>query len=243
MTNEFAIKTEVFEGPLDLLLNLIEKRKLLINDLSLAKITDDYIGYVKEHGDMSMSQNSRFILVASTLLLIKSKSLLPTLELSEEEEQSIEELEKRLKIHKRMKAVEPKIAELFCKTPSFSRRSIANKDIVFAPSKQISLNTIKEAASSIIKVLPKVEKVSKAIIDKVISLEEMINRLTDRIKQGINMSFKEFSGFDKKEKANVIVSFLAMLELVKEGIIETNQKTHHSDIEMQTREFDTPNYT
>jgi segregation and condensation protein A len=239
----FKIKTETFEGPLDLLLNLIEKRKLLINDISLAQITDDYIEYVKENDDMTIGQNSHFILVASTLLLIKSKSLLPTIELTKEEEESIEDLERRLKIHKRMKEVEPKISEMFFKNPTFPRRQVTQTDVVFSPSKQIEKENILGVLKTIIRALPKVEKVAKAMVSKVISLEEMINELTDRVKQGINTTFKEFSNFSKGEKVNVIVGFLAMLELVKEGIIETKQEEHYSDIDIQTREFDTPNYT
>lgn len=240
--NLFQIKTEIFEGPLDLLLNLIEKRKLLINDISLAQITDDYISYVRDHGEMSMSQNSHFILVASTLLLIKSKSLLPTLELSAEEEQSIEDLERRLKIHKRIKEVEPMVAQKFGKSPSFLRRDVINNTIVFAPSAQITAASLLNTVKSVILTLPKAEKLAKAIVDKVISLEEMISRLTTRIKKGLNMSFREFSNFGKEEKVNVIVGFLAMLELVKEGIIEVTQNAHYADIDMSTKEFETPNY-
>jgi segregation and condensation protein A len=239
----FKIKTEVFEGPLDLLLNLIEKRKLLINEISLAKITDDYIKYIRDHNEMTIGQNSHFILVASTLLLIKSKSILPTIELSPEEEESIEELERRLKIHKRMKDVEPKISELFFGNPSFPKRHVVKKDVVFAPSKQISVAGVRESVRSIIKSLPKVEKVAQAMLKKVVSLEEMIVKLTDRVKQGINMSFKEFSNFGKAEKVNVVVGFLAMLELVKEGIIDVNQDNQYGDINIQTKEFDTPNYS
>jgi segregation and condensation protein A len=239
----FKIKTEVFEGPLDLLLNLIEKRKLLISDVSLAKITDDYIAYVRDNNEMTIGQNSHFILIASTLLLIKSKSLLPTIELSKEEEESMEDLERRLKVHKRMKDVEPKISEMFGQNPSFQRRQIIKKNVVFSPSKQISCARILESMKGILRALPKIETTAKAVVQKVISLEEMIGRLTDRIKQGINMSFKEFSNFDKAEKVNVIVGFLAMLELVKEGIIETNQGDHYGDISIQTKEFDTPNYS
>lgn len=243
MNPSFEIKTEVFEGPLDLLLNLIEKRKLLINDISLSKVTDDYINYVKNHGEMPLAQNSHFILIASTLLLIKSKSLLPGIELSEDEEQSIEDLEKRLKIFKRMKDVEPKIQDMFLKTPLFGRRQVANREIVFAPSGQLQISTLTECMKSVINSLPKVEKLARAVVDKVISLEEMINRLTDRIKQGISMSFKDFSEYSKKDKVNVIVSFLALLELVKEGIIETTQKNHYDDIDIQTKGVDIPNYS
>lgn len=244
MNKNFEIKTEVFEGPLDLLLNLIEKRKLLINDVSLAKITDDYIEYIRNHGQMPMDQNSQFILIASTLLLIKSKSLLPTIDLSDEEEQSIDDLEKRLKIYKRMKEIEPVISEMYMKNPSFLRRQ-NNKmtNIVFAPSKQIFIENIKNVMQSMLNSLPKIEKVSKAVISKVISLEEMINKLTDRIKKSISMSFKEFSNFDKKDRVGIIVSFLAMLELVKEGIIETTQNNHYDDIKIQTKNVDTPNYS
>lgn len=242
-SENFKIKTEVFEGPLDLLLNLIEKRKLLINDVSLAKITDDYISYVRENDNMPMDQNSHFILIASTLLLIKSKSLLPTIDLSKEEEESIEDLERRLKIHQRMKSVEPEISNLFSQKHSFFRKQIFNKEVVFAPSKQVEKNTVLESVKQIIKTLPKVEKVAKAVVQKVISLEEMIGRLTERVRQGINMSFRDFSKFDKTERVNVIVSFLAMLELVKEGIIETKQNDHYSDIQIQTKDFDTPNYS
>jgi segregation and condensation protein A len=239
---KFEVRTEVFEGPLDLLLNLIEKRKLLINDVSLAQITDDYLSYVKEN-KMTIGQNSNFVLVASTLLLIKSKSLLPMIELTQEEEQSIEDLELRLKIHKRLKQVEPTIAENFMKNPAFYRRSVVSKNVVFAPSKQITVANIKEVAGSIIKTLPKVENMAKAIVQEVISLEEMITKLTDRVQKGINTTFREFSQFGKEKKVNVIVGFLAMLELVKEGIIETSQGADFDDIHIQTKEFNTPNYS
>ena len=91
----FAIKHEKFEGPLELLLDLIEKRKLFINDIALAKVADDYVEYVKTVGDFPLSESAQFILIASTLLLIKSKSLLPNLELSEDEKGNIADLERR----------------------------------------------------------------------------------------------------------------------------------------------------
>lgn len=241
--NDFRVKTEVFSGPLDLLLHLIEKRKLLINEVSLAKITDDYINYVKEIGSISINNESHFILVASTLLLIKSKSLLPTIDLTQEEEQSIEDLEKRLKIYKRIKSIEPTVNELFFKNPTFFKRDVKIEEVSFRPTKQIEQKTLLESIKGVIKSLPIVEKVPKAVIKKVISLEEMIDKLTDRIKQGINMSFKDFTNFEKGEKINVIVGFLAMLELVKDGIIEVEQRADYSDIDIQTKEFITPDYS
>src|ERR1035437_8793807 len=109
----FTIKTQTFEGPLDLLLDLIEKHKLFISDISLAKVTDDFIAHIKQFENMPMGESAHFILIASTLLLIKSKSLLPTLSLTEDEQGDIRDLETRLKIFKRIKDASKHVAELF----------------------------------------------------------------------------------------------------------------------------------
>jgi len=85
----FAIKTEVFEGPMDLLLDLVEKRKLLINDISLAEVTDEYMRHVATMQEASLPGTAQFVQMAATLLLIKSKSLLPVLELTEDEEETM----------------------------------------------------------------------------------------------------------------------------------------------------------
>ena len=87
MDSAYKVQLPIFEGPLDLLLDLIEQRKLLINDISLAKVTDDYLAHIKEQGNFSLPGAAHFILVASTLLLIRSRSLLPSLALAEEEEE------------------------------------------------------------------------------------------------------------------------------------------------------------
>lgn len=244
MTNEdFLVKTENFEGPLELLLSLIEKKKLLINDISLAKITDDYISHLKESENKTIRENSHFILIASILLLIKSKSLLPTLELTEEEENSIEDLEKRLKIYKRIKETEKYITELFMENPTFFKDGSFQQEPIFAPSKKINLEAIKIAIFSILNNLPKKEIIPKTVVKKIISLEETINNLTKKIQQNINLSFREFSNYNQEKKVNIVISFLAMLELVKEGIIEVQQNNNFEDIEMQTKVFETPNYS
>ena len=90
--------------------------------------------------------------------------------------------------------------------------------------------------------LPKKEFLPKVVIDKVISLEEMITNLTKRVTESLRMSFKEFSGAHKGEKVNVIVSFLAMLELVKQGVINVTQEKHFEDINMETETIGVPRY-
>ena len=90
--------------------------------------------------------------------------------------------------------------------------------------------------------IPKKEFVPKAVVQKVISLEEMIENLTKRITGSLKMSFKDFSGIGKEDKVTVIVSFLAMLELVKQGIIQVRQDKDFQDIHMETDVVGTPKY-
>lgn len=240
---EYTVKTEVFEGPLDLLLSLIEKRKLLINDISLAGVADDYIEYINKQEDFPMSHTADFILIASTLVLIKSKSLLPTLSLSEEEQESIETLEKRLKLHQRMKELSLHISKNFGKKIMFARTPAKNIEPVFSPDKDLSVSKIFGGIKSVLHNLPKKAlAIPKKVVEKVISLEEVIENLTARVNKNLKMSFKEFSGIGKEEKVNVIISFLAMLELVKQGIVSVTQDKHFSDITMETDNIGTPEY-
>src|ERR1035437_6688374 len=95
----YKIKTNAFEGPFHLLLSLIEERKFFINDLSLAQVTEDYLNYVNKLEKKNTSEISNFIVIAATLILIKSKSLLPNLNLTSEEESDIHNLEDRLKLY------------------------------------------------------------------------------------------------------------------------------------------------
>src|SRR3990167_342562 len=96
MSERFTLATSAFEGPLEALLNLIEERKLSISGISLSEVTDAYLAYVEKLPELPLGETAQFILVASTLLLIKSRTLLPMLSLSDDERESVEELERRL---------------------------------------------------------------------------------------------------------------------------------------------------
>src|SRR6185436_9963090 len=111
----YKVKTHVFEGPLDLLLNLIESRKLFINEISLSKVTDDYVSYVRSFKELHIADITSFVLIAATLILIKSRSLIPNLELSDEEEAKIIDLEARLKMYQVIKEVGAEIKARFGK--------------------------------------------------------------------------------------------------------------------------------
>ena len=241
MSNSFTIKTEVFEGPLDLLLTLVEKRKLFINDISLAKVTDDFISYLQNREVYSIKDASEFLVIASTLLLIKSKSLLPMLDLTEEEKTDIYDLELKLKIYKKIKELSIHIKSSFGKNMLFFPNA-RKFEPVFSPDASMNKENISKAIFEVIKNLPKFEKKPQIKVEKVVSLEDMIKNLTERVKISMKMSFKDFSGMGKADKVNVIVSFLAMLELVKQGIIEVNQREKFEDIHMETKSVGVPSY-
>lgn len=244
--DEFQVKTHVFEGPLDTLLSLIEKRKLFINDISLAKVADDYIEYVKGLENFPIADSAHFILIASTLVLIKSKSLLPTLELTDEEEKCIDDLEARLKEYQKYKALSVHLKQKFGINTQYLRQPSKTRIIVFTPDSQTNISKIKETIFSVIEQIPKKETVSKAVVQKVISLEEMIENLTNRITSNLKMSFSDFSGKksskNKEDRINIIVGFLAMLELVKQGIIVVRQDRDFQDIQMETQNMSVPRY-
>lgn len=229
----FTVKQTHFEGPLDLLLDLIEKKKLFVNDVSLAKVADDYIAYVKNLSEFPVADSAHFVLIASTLLLIKSKSLLPTLDLTNEEQASIDELQLRLRIYERMRSLSAQIKPLFGKHFLFARGE-RKLDPVFSPDEDMTLENMFAAAQRVLSNLPKKEFLPKVVVDQVISLEEMIGSLTERISSNLKMSFKEFSKTGKGERVHIIVSFLAMLELVKQGVINVTQEKHFEDIHMET---------
>jgi segregation and condensation protein A len=242
MGDEYHVKTHIFEGPLDTLLSLIEKRKLFINDISLAQVADDYISYVRSLSDFPLADSAHFVLIASTLVLIKSKSLLPNLSLTEEEQSNIDDLEDRLKQYQKYKALSLHLKERFGINTEYLRLPSKEKIVVFTPDKNTSVTRISEVIKSVIVGMPKKEFVQKAVVQKVISLEEMMDSLADRITKSMKMSFRDFAGVGKVEKVNVIVSFLAMLELVKQGIIQVRQDKDFHDIEIETQTVGVPKY-
>jgi segregation and condensation protein A len=241
MDSDFKVKVGQFEGPLDLLLDLIEKRKLHISDVSLSQVADEFIEHTRSYEDFPIADSADFILVASTLLLIKSKSLLPNLPLTEEEQGSIEDLENRLTSYKKYKELSVSIGKMFGNFLYFAGEKREMR-VVFSPTPDISLSSLKNALQEVLQNMPKIESLPKVMVDKVISLEEMINKLSERIEKSLKASFKDFAGVGKAEKINVIVSFLAMLELVKQGLVRVNQDKHFEDIQMESENTKVPTY-
>ncbi len=245
---DWKVKTEKFEGPLELLLELVEKRKLFINDLSLSAVADDFIGHLNQLENFPVAESAQFILVASTLLLIKSKSLLPALTLSPEEEENIHDLERRLELYRRIRELTGHLRERWGKHMIFEKNPPRTIEPVFSPDAGMTPAALFAAIQHVLAAMPSKEKLPTTIVRKVISLEEMIGQLSERISSALKMSFRDFSktnakgGDTREQKVGVIVSFLAMLELVKRGVLAVKQESDFGDIEMETQNVSTPRY-
>lgn len=239
---DFSVKTDVFTGPLELLISLIEKRKLLINDISLASVTDEYLKYVAEMEQLQLKETAQFVVLASTLLLIKSKSLLPVLSLTEEEEENIEDLQNRLKQYQVYKQAAKDLEQLFGTHISYERRFIPSDTPLFLPDRYTEKDALADTLNELISRLPKKTKRPNVQVAKTVSLEHTIVELKQRIEREFRFGFTDFTG-NSKERATIIVGFLAVLEMVKQGTVVVRQASTLSEIEIERDSNSVPRYS
>lgn len=230
MDNTFLVKQGEFEGPLDLLLSLIEERKMLISDVSLSKVADDFVAYIKDHEHFPAGQAAHFILVAATLLLIKSRSLIPMLSLSDEEEQDIDELERRLALYKVFREAGAALGRLRLGRLYFGGLA-RDREPVFAPAPDMTPDALHAAANTALERVPKKESKPEVAVQSTVSLEDMMGRLAERIERALSITFKDFVG-DPEDRREIVVGFLAVLELMKRGHLLAEQAAHGGDIVM-----------
>ena len=234
MDTTFSVKTSGFEGPFNLLLGLVEERKLFISEISLAEVTDDFLKYINEREGIDPAQISSFMIVAATLILIKSKSLLPGLELTDEEKGDIKSLETRLKLYDLFAKQAVAVKNNFGRRIIFAPEERRRETMIFLPDEQITRERMMILIREVLGRIPQKLSLPEVEVKKVISLEEMIERLTERVARAASMSFREFSkqgrANTKEARIEVIVSFLAMLELVRQGILDAIQHEANDDI-------------
>jgi len=240
-TFRYSIKTDVFEGPLELLIELCEKRKLLINDISLAAVTDEYIARVSEMQERSLPHTAQFVQLAAALLLIKSKSLLPVLELTKEEEATIDNLEERLKQYQIYRDAGAVLARQFGQSRLYAPKFSIPTDPLFLPDQWCDVSILREAMTELIQNLPKKEIKPKVQVKATISLEEMMESLKQRIERHLRARFSDIKK-EATEHKTIIVGFLAILELVKQGNILVKQHGRFDDIEIEMEQGNTPRY-
>jgi segregation and condensation protein A len=237
----FAIKTEAFEGPMELLIELVEKRKLLINDISLATVTDEYMQTVSAMQELSLPNTAQFVSLAATLLLIKSKSLLPVLDLTEEETASIEDLEDRLKKYQVYRDISLDLQARFGVTNTYTPEFTPPNEPVFMPDAHCRTSALQDAMQEVLTALPKVELKPVAKLKPTVSLEDMMDKLRKRIETQVLTKFSDIRAREPEHK-NVIVGFLAILEIFKQGNIIITQANRFDDIHMELDKQGIPKY-
>lgn len=236
----FSIRTGSYEGPFELLLDLIEARKLLVNDLALASITEDFIQHVRAQAAFPMEETANFIQIAATLLLIKSKSLIPDLALTDEETSDVEDLKRRLAAYEKVREASRELSRIFGRAvmvPVGERPP----EVSFAPSNDLSKEALAEALARVLAAREAAEELPEARVKPLVTIEEMMDRLAKRVQSAITLSFKEFSK-GSKERLEVIISFLALLELVKQGAVAAEQYGIHGDIRISHTTAAVPHY-
>ena len=224
------IQLEQFEGPLDLLLKLIEKNKLQIIEISLAKITDQYLSYIEEGENIASTEVADFLLIASKLIYLKSKYLLPDFDLEDEEDAG--SLENQLKIYRQYYDASKFIDKRFSDTSKISYARVNPYKLPsekgFSPPVNANIDAMRDIFALVISKIERVVNLPKIIIAKAVSISEKIRDLQELIKIHTRISFNKM--FKKKDKTETVVNFLAMLELIKRKEIEVEQSALFSDL-------------
>jgi len=227
----YQVQLDKFSGPLEKLLELIEEKQLEITLVNLAQVTGDFLEYLKTLDNESKHPSvlADFIVIASRLLLIKSKAILPSLELTEEEEADIQDLEMRLKIYKEFKEAGVILNGLWNKKASFYGRELfANLPAVFYPSKNITVESLENKLLGLISELKGLIPEKQTVKKVVITIEQKVKELLERFKERAENVFSAIS--KDKSKIEIIVLFLAVLHLLRDRIIMADQKEQFADI-------------
>ena len=240
---ELQVKLEVFEGPLDLLLHLIEKNKVDIYDIPIVTITQQYLDYMKQMNTTDMDLMSEFLVMAATLVRIKSKMLLPVEETEEEEpEDPRQELVEQLLQYKMYKymSYELRDRELDGGRTMYKDPTIPEEvmdyvepvdldellgDLTLATLNRVFQDVIRRQEDKIDPVRSKFGKLEK----EEVTVEEKLETVTDYAREHKHFSFRTLLG-SQKSKMQTVVTFLAVLQLIKEGILIVQQEHAFDDI-------------
>jgi segregation and condensation protein A len=235
--SNYTIATPVYEGPLDLLLQLIERAELDITKLSLALITDQYLDYIHKLTDLAADEVSAFLVIAAKLLQIKSEALLPRPPQREPgEEDPGEALAKQLIVYKRYR----EIAGLLNQREDDGLRTYLR---VAPPPKLessydltgITIDDIAAAAQEIFTDLTLAEALNTVVPPSRVTIREKITLITNYLRHQKSVSFRSLVN-DGNSRLDIVITFLAMLELIKRHLVRVSQDGLFGDISLEVSE-------
>jgi len=235
--NNYELKLEQFSGPIEKLLELIEERKMEITELSLAEVTADFLKYIDKGVDSRILAD--FIVVASRLLLIKSKALLPDFKLTSEEEKDIKDLENHLRFYAEFKPAMGYLKKVWEQNNiSISRPLFFGRQAFFYPAENIEINELHKLVKGIFETFQQLTEKSQVIKSSLITLEEKIEEIMSRLgparlndgsrSGGPDLNFTKLA--KEKPRSEIIVLFLAVLHLLAKQLIKVEQKNRFEEI-------------
>ncbi len=234
-SKKYSIKIDNFEGPLDLLIYLIEKNKMDIYDINLAEITDQYIEYLNAMEEMNLEIASEFLVMASSLLFLKSKKLLPKQE-EDTEELTEEELIRRIIEYKKYKEITKSFKENYL---IYSKRITKAQEEIELPKRKLEKDYNKEEIPQIYKAL--VERTNQRLnqnaknIEKIALVENytVASKVKEMFKILIKQKrfiFNKMFSLKQKNKQEVVTAFSGLLEMSRRNKVETTQEEVFGDI-------------
>ena len=224
------IKIHQFEGPLDLLLSLIEQQQLDITQISLAQVTEQFLKYVKDLEQIDATQLADFLGIAAKLLVIKSKSILPSLEVETPEEEAEEDLTEKLLRYKQFKEAGKYFKQLdLRRQQSFTRTMVFSQRINFWPDPAVTGDVLRDSIGKVLDSLKELDNLPKAKIKEAISIQEKIQALQVRLSSQVETKLSDLLK-NAKNKEEVIITFLALLELIKQRMFSVDQDELFADV-------------
>lgn len=230
----YTVRVESFQGPLDLLLKLVEANEMEITKVSLMNVTEPFVQHVRENqGKIPPEDLADFLVVAAKLVYLKSKALLPSLS-----DPSLEEgpdLETQLRMYKAFVEAAERLGQMAKNgQQSFSRIKRPIKDLAmgFVAPKDVTASVLQDAFQRVIRRLEPIAYLPKAAIERVVSLEEKLTELGERVRKVMRVSFHRFLA-ESQSRAEMIVSFLALLELIKQRSVKVKQENLFHDIHLE----------
>lgn len=234
-TSKYAIRLENFEGPLDLLCHLVDKNKMDINQVNISEITDQYISYINVMTELNLDITSEFVLMASTLLYLKSKSLLPN-QLEDEEELTEEQLIQKIIEYKKYKEITKKLRELY---DIYSKRFYKLPDKIKLENRKLEENYSSELISTAYKDLIerndlKVNKhsgnMAQIAIGESVTIASKVKDIFKELLKKPQFIFNKLCSLNKYNKIETVVAFNGILELTRRNKIEAEQEKLFGDI-------------
>ncbi len=225
----YQVKLRQFEGPLDLLAQLIDTNKLEITEISLAQVTDQFLIYLKNKPSVGLEELADFLAVAGRLVLIKSRSLLPYLEVTAEEEGDIQSLKDQLAEYRRYRELAKEIGALD-RSPAIchSRGYLQNTKPVFYFPPKLKTANLAAAMENLLQTITLPQRIPQARAIDIISLEQKLAEVTQTLKNSAELKFSQLLKSDQAEEK--VITFLSVLELIKQNMVVTNQKYNFGEI-------------